>query len=204
METLTTEIKNCLLNKLWYAGLVLTLLLPDVCAALEAEDGRTTPERYKSWFDQWVAPKYSSRILRAEQLYYLRCGVAHQGKFEHPAMKYNRIFFTLRPDGMFFHCNVLNNALNLDIPLFCKDMVDGVENWYATKQNDPDRAKELRQLGALLPEWFTGLSPRRSCCGLEQLIVLYGRGAHGSSIGGSDCQGKTVRRSFSKRSVLGR
>ena len=36
METLTSEIKNCLLNKLWYAGLVLTLMLPDVCGALES------------------------------------------------------------------------------------------------------------------------------------------------------------------------
>jgi hypothetical protein len=71
--------KNCLLNKLWYAGLVLTLMLPDVCAALESEDGRTTRERYKAWFNPWVGNKYPD-ILSADQMYYLRCGVAHQRK----------------------------------------------------------------------------------------------------------------------------
>ena len=150
METLTTEIKNCLLNKLWYAGLLLTLLLPDVCAALEEEGGRATREGYKSWFDEWVGKKYDG-ILTADQLYYLRCGVAHQGRFEHPAIKYDRIFFTLRPNGTFYHCNVFNNALNLDIPFFCKDMVDGVERWYAAKQNDPIVQKNYANLVRFYP-----------------------------------------------------
>jgi hypothetical protein len=142
METLTGEIKNCLLNKLWYAGLVLTLMLPDVCAALESKDRRATPERYKAWFNTWVATKYPG-ILNADQMYYLRCGVAHHGKFEHPAMKYERIFFTLRPNGQFFHCNVFKNALNLDIPFFCKD---GVDEWFAAKKADPSVKKNLARL----------------------------------------------------------
>jgi hypothetical protein len=41
MEMLTREIMNRLLNKLWYAGLVLTLMLPDVCGALESKDGKS-------------------------------------------------------------------------------------------------------------------------------------------------------------------
>ena len=151
IETLTTEIKNCLLNKLWYAGLVLTLFLPDVCAALEAEDGQTNRERYKAWFDQWVGYKYP-RILSADQLYYLRCGVAHQGKFEHPALTYDRIFFTLRPNGSFFHCNVFNNELKLDIPFFCKDMVEGVDGWYLTKKNDPTVQKNYAKLVHFYPD----------------------------------------------------
>lgn len=49
-------------------------------------------------------------------------------------MQYEHIFFTLRPGGMFFHCNVFNNGLNLDIPMFCKDVIDGVEAWFALKE----------------------------------------------------------------------
>jgi hypothetical protein len=43
-------------------------------------------------------------------------------RFEHPGMKYERVFFTLRPNGMFFHKNELpgirKDGLNLDIVFF--------------------------------------------------------------------------------------
>jgi len=156
METITSEIMNCLRNKQWYAGLVLTLLLPDICAALESKDGNTRPDRYKAWFNAWVGKKYPDILSAAEQMYYLRCGVAHQGKFEHPAMQYERIFFTLRPNGMFFHCNVFKNALNLDITLFCKDVIDSVDEWFAAKKADPCVQKNLANLVQFHPN---GLLP---------------------------------------------
>jgi hypothetical protein len=89
-------------------------------------------------------------------MYYLLCGVTHQGKFEHPAMQYERIFFTLRPGGMFFHCNVFNNALNLGIPMFYKDVIDGVEAWFALKETDENVQKNLANLVQFHPN---GLSP---------------------------------------------
>jgi hypothetical protein len=156
MEMLTREIMNCLLNKLWYAGLVLTLMLPDVCGALESKDGKASRERYKAWFDASVGGKSPPDTLNADEMYYLRCGVAHQGKFDHPAMEYERIFFTLRPGGMFFHCNVFNNALNLDIAIFCKDVIDGAEAWFALKKTDENVQRNLANLVQFHPN---GLSP---------------------------------------------
>jgi hypothetical protein len=53
-------------------------------------------------------------------------------------MKYERVFFTLRPNGMFFHKNELpgirKDGLNLDIVFFCKDVVESVEAWFARKE----------------------------------------------------------------------
>jgi len=60
MKTLTDEIMNCLRNRLWYAALVLALLLPDICAALESQDGFSSRDRYKSWYDSWLGKKYDS------------------------------------------------------------------------------------------------------------------------------------------------
>lgn len=151
MDTIKNEIINCLKNRLWYAGLALTLMLPDICGALESEDGRSTRDRYRAWFDTWVGKKYRD-LLNADEIYYLRCGVAHQGKFEHPASKYERIFFTLRPGGMFFHCNVFSNQLNLDIPMFCKDVVDGADAWFAAKQTDPYVQQNLANLIRYYPD----------------------------------------------------
>jgi len=125
--------------------LVLTLTLPDVCAALESADGRSTPDRYKAWYSAWLARKYG-RHLTADDMYYLRCGVQHQGRFEHPAMQYSRIFFTLRPGGVFFHMNIFKDALNLDLPFFCKDVIESVDEWFDHKRDDQQVQANLSHL----------------------------------------------------------
>lgn len=150
MKPLTDEIMNCLRKQLWYAAVVLTLILPDVCAALESPDGRTSKNRYKAWYETWLRHKYD--MVRAEDLYLLRCGVAHQGKLRHPAMQYERIFFTLRSrSGFFAHKNRVDKALNLDLVMFCKDVIDSVEAWYSNKQNDLNVRMNLSHLVQYYP-----------------------------------------------------
>lgn len=151
MTTLTNEIMNCLQSKLWYAALVLTLMLPDVCAALEAENGATSPERYRAWYEKWLQHKYEN--ISAEDLYFLRCGVAHQGQFRHPAMKYERIFFTLRhkKGGFFAHKNLHGKAYNLDLVWFCKDVIESVDAWYSSKETDPTVKKNISHLVQFYP-----------------------------------------------------
>jgi hypothetical protein len=144
MDTLTDEIKNAIRNRLWYAALLLVLALPDVCAALESKNGLSSRDLYRAWYDTWLKRKYE--MVSADDLYFLRCGVVHTAKFAHRAMKYKRIFFTLRPNGMFFHKNVLNDALNLDLVWFCKDMVESVKEWFARKKTDPQVQANLANL----------------------------------------------------------
>ena len=159
MGTLINEIMEALKNRLLYAALLLALTLPDICAALESQDGRSTPGRYKAWFNTWLRKKYEGQ-LDAQDMYRLRCAVAHQGRFEHPGMKYERVFFTLRPNGMFFHKNELpgirKDGLNLDIVFFCKDVVESVEAWFAQKEGDPQVQENLTRLVQFHPK---GLSP---------------------------------------------
>src|SRR6266851_3854531 len=131
---LTDEIKNCLSHELWYAALVLALTLPDVCAVLESANGQTSDDRYKAWFDTWLKGKYLD--VSADDIYSLRCGVAHQGTFHYRGKQYRRIFFTLRPDGKLFHELVLNDALDLDLDMFCNGVIRRVEEWFALKQTD--------------------------------------------------------------------
>jgi hypothetical protein len=154
IKTLTDEIMNCLKAQLWYAALVLILTLPDICAALETSDGQSKPDRYQAWCEKWLlANKYP--LVSAKDLYFLRCGVAHQGKFRHPAMKYNRIFFTLRmKDGFWAHMNTHKGALNLDLVMFAKDMIDAVEAWYA---NEAKNQNVKKNLGALIQYYPNGL-----------------------------------------------
>jgi hypothetical protein len=53
---------EALKNRLLYAALLLALTLPDICAALESQDGRSTPGRYKAWFNTWLRKKYESQL----------------------------------------------------------------------------------------------------------------------------------------------
>jgi hypothetical protein len=80
-------------------------------------------------------------------------------KFEHPAMQYERIFLMLRPNGVFFHCNVFKNALNLHIPLFCKDVIDGVDEWFAANKADPCVQKNLAHLAQFHPNGLLRIFP---------------------------------------------
>lgn len=153
IKSLTDEITNCLKAQLWYAALVLIRTLPDICAALESRDGQSKPDRYQEWCEKWLLKKYP--MVSAKDLYFLRCGVAHQAKFRHPAMKYSRIFFTLRlKDGFFAHMNTHQGALNLDLVMFAKDMIDAVEAWYTAEARNEN---VKHNIGSLIQYYPNGL-----------------------------------------------
>lgn len=44
---------------LYYVALFSALAIPDICGALESQDGTANGQRYRAWFDRWVSPKYS-------------------------------------------------------------------------------------------------------------------------------------------------
>lgn len=145
MDVITKEIERALSSGLYYLAVITTLSLPDMCAALESDDGTTSGQKYKSWCDAWLLPSYP--MLTSGDLYSMRCGVVHQGRLGHPRMQYARILFTLpNPNRNVFHRNVINDALNLDVVIFCRDMVRAVEQWYAAKHNDPNVVANLPRL----------------------------------------------------------
>jgi hypothetical protein len=51
-------------------------MMPDVCAALESEDGRTTEQLYRAGCERWLdcAP------LNGLERYNLRCSLLHRGQ----------------------------------------------------------------------------------------------------------------------------
>jgi hypothetical protein len=142
IKVLTNEITQCLNEELWYAALVLTLTLPDICAALESPTGFAETEDYKAWYEQWLIGKYPK--VRSKDLYYLRCGMAHQGKSQHPKIPYNRIYFTLGSGGT--HMKEHKGALILNINEFAKDMIDAVEEWYAKQEQNQNVHRNISAL----------------------------------------------------------
>lgn len=155
MEIILREIDRALDAKLYYLAIAMTLTVPDICAALESPDGETSGPKYKAWYNVNLAIKYPN--ITDADCWSLRCGVLHQGRCGHAKMQYGRILFTLpNRQNNVFHNNIINDALNLDALLFCRDVISCARLWFDGKQNDPIVQNNLPNLVQLRPQ---GLAP---------------------------------------------
>lgn len=92
MEDLVAQVRGASTVNLYYVALLTALALPDMCGALESEDGIATRARYADWFDRHVAPAYGG-FLDGESAYKFRCSLLHQGTTQHASNKYARLLF---------------------------------------------------------------------------------------------------------------
>lgn len=141
---------------LYYLSLAGALMVPDMAAAMDAEDGRTKPERYAAWFDQHAASHFYG-LITGEDCYGLRCSMLHQGRLEPHKGSYSRVLF-VEPNGSgnVLHCNVLNDALNIDVGVFVADIIASARAWLEHVERT-----ELygRNYGRTMQRYPAGLSP---------------------------------------------
>lgn len=133
MEDLLGELQKVAGAGYYSVALFTSLALPDICAAMESEDGKATGAKYKAWFDKWVSPKYPSYphegfFLTGQTCYAYRCGLLHQGKAMHKDLGYSKVLF-LGPARITIHNTVMNDALVIDIPSFVKDISLSIREW---------------------------------------------------------------------------
>jgi hypothetical protein len=74
-----TQIEAALNAELWHVALLSSLTLPDVCAALEQDDGESLGRHYASWFDQWRDRSYVG-MLDGFDVYRYRSRLLHQSR----------------------------------------------------------------------------------------------------------------------------
>ena len=155
MERLLREVEGALAARLYYLALTLTLALPDICGALEAEDGWAKRDRYKAWYAANLADDFQN--LTADDCYRLRCGGIHQGRFGRPGMQYARAIFVLphAQRSVFLDC-IMGDAYFVSAEEFCLTVITRVRNWLENKRGDPTVQTNLSRLVTLHPD---GLSP---------------------------------------------
>ncbi len=156
MLDLLQQTRSAASCQLYYLALNSALALPDICGALEAPDGRASGPRYAAWFDKHVAPLYDG-TLDGDTCYRFRCSMLHQGRTQHPKAKYARLVF-IEPGATHdvLHNNVLNDALNIDVRIFCEDVVHAVEVWLPSALAQPQVAANIDGFVRRYPE---GLPP---------------------------------------------
>ena len=155
MEDLLKQIRFALAFNLYYLALFSSLALPDVCSALSSLNGQTSKKQYAAWFDQYAKGKCSN-LLDGTECYYFRCSFLHQGNTEHKDLGYSRILFIEPNSVMLGHDNIMNDALNLDLNIFCTGMISAVEEWLNKINSDP---VFLKNYAVFMKRYKDGLSP---------------------------------------------
>jgi len=168
VRTLLQQIRAGLDANLYYLSLYVALTIPDICGALDSDNGYATAEKYKDWHRRYVAPKYEldpawrrmlgrDYYLSPEDCYIFRNSLLHQGTTLHPGAGWERIFF-VEPSVLTItsHLNVVDNALNIDLRTFCDDVITGAEQWLDEVESTE---RYLRNYDGFLRRHADGLAP---------------------------------------------
>ena len=154
------QIQVALRANLYFLALMGSLAIPDICGAIDSDDGEATGEKYAAWYDKYAGS--NCPFLDGESCYRLRCSILHQGSTKNPRSKFSRVIFVEPPSANLFHCNILNDALNLDIPTFCNTLVEGALRWLSevegTPRFDKNYDKFIRRYPNGLPPYIAGAS----------------------------------------------
>ncbi len=160
MNELIDQMLTACKSRQFHLALVAALVLPDVCSALESQDGQASGAKYKAWVEKWLSPKYgcpSATSLSGDTCYYYRCSLLHQNRAHHPKLSFIRVAFLEPNDSTTMHDCGINNVLVIDIPTFCQDMADAVSEWLTSAQATPQFNKNI-QLGLRrYPSDFVGI-----------------------------------------------
>ena len=70
------DMDRCRNARAFWSLLHVTICLPDICAALQSENGETKGARYISWCDKYLL----NPMLSGSERYQMRCKVLHQGR----------------------------------------------------------------------------------------------------------------------------
>ena len=164
MKDFLEQIEIGLKSNLYYLSLFAALAIPDICGAIGSEDGEASRNKYIDWFNKYVAHKYEGQIagervvfLTAEDCYFFRCSLLHQGSSQHPKSGYSRVIF-VEPSATtnVFHCNIMNDALNIDVRIFCNDIIEGARAWLQ-KYEETELYK--KNYGKFMSRYPNGLAP---------------------------------------------
>ena len=152
---LLNEINTAATNGLPFLAVTMTVALPDICVSLASEDGRTSGKAYKEWCEANL-PKDKFSFVTSDDLWSMRCGVLHNGRFGDLQHNVGRVIFAL-PGGFggFVNC-MMNDAYVYSVVDFCRFFTEAVYQWFEANRNNAIIEANLPRLMQYRPN---GLAP---------------------------------------------
>lgn len=180
LTVLIDQLEESLDSQFYFLALATALSVPDIAAAVNSDDGKATGGKYKIWYDKWVLPRLSinvNEMLQArghnkpieienpfsgEECYYYRCSMLHQARSTHDKSAFSRVLF-IEPKSTsnVFHYGILNDALTIDLPSFCLEVVQGYRDWVdfaqGTENYERNIANTMQRYDNGLPPYISGV-----------------------------------------------
>jgi hypothetical protein len=148
MRTLIEQVERSLQPGLYYLSLFGALAIPDIAGALDSDDGQANGERYEAWYEEWVRPRHTEKVLEnmppearqyarkpenpltGNACYKFRCSLIHQGSSQHSKSQFSRIIF-VEPGATsnVLHYNIHDTTLCIDLYAFCLEVLSGARMW---------------------------------------------------------------------------
>jgi hypothetical protein len=176
LTAILREIEKALEAKLYYLAIAVALSVPDICACLECDPDKpiwATQDKYVGWCAKNLDSHFKN--LAGVDLFRIRGGVLHQGHFDHPKARFDRVMFigpesrikahdivvTVEPGVAFGgisaeELRLSGQILQLDVARFCQSIIDAARTWVISKAKDPHVQRNLPNLVRYRPE---GLPP---------------------------------------------
>jgi hypothetical protein len=129
------EMGTCRSAGTHWALLHVTVCIPDICSALESDDGEATRARYKAWCEQYLPNPH----LAPAERYRMRCKILHQGRagLDEEGGRYRAFAFSRRSaDGHVDHLRVEGDKLVLDVGELSNETEAGAKAWISDIESD--------------------------------------------------------------------
>ena len=140
---LLNEINAAARGGLPFLAVAMAVALPDICVSLSSDDGRTKGERYKQWCRDNLGPEFS--FVTPEDLWSMRCGVLHNGRFGDLKHNVERVIFVLPGTISMANCKS-NDAYLYGVAEFCQNITNAVFNWFEANREDEKVKANLPRL----------------------------------------------------------
>jgi hypothetical protein len=174
MHTLIDQLELSLTSKQYLLSLYVALTIPDIAGALSSEDGTAKGSKYAAWFEEWVHPQRTETVLAkirpeyradfgptqnplsGEECYRFRCSLLHRGSTQHDKSPFARIIFIEPGAADAVVTGQVEDALCIDLDLFCREMISAARLWLKATKEDPNYLKNYerfiqRHEGGLAP-----------------------------------------------------
>ncbi len=128
--------------------------LPDICSSLSSEDGRSDSRKYKIWCEKYLIESYF-KFITPEDLYSIRCGLLHQGRFVGLRHTVERVIFVPKGPVSMVNCQV-NGAYIYGTVEFCTNICRASQKWYDESRGDTSVINNIQHM---MDYYQSGISP---------------------------------------------
>lgn len=135
LYAILNEIVFAAKNGLDLIAISMAVALPDICSSLISEDGRTNKKKYKDWCTENLSNDFFSYIT-AEDMYSIRCGVLHQGRYGDLKHNISRIIFLPGNSGQIFIDCKISDAYIYSTQEFCSKICLAAYEWHKKNKNN--------------------------------------------------------------------